>query len=183
MTFAGVWLRLELRRRWRSLLVLVLLVATSATVVVTALAAARRGASSVTRLNERTLPATVAVLANTPGFDWGPVRTLPEVAAFTNFVVDYAMAVDGVDGNAIGFPFTDDQMMRTLERPVLLAGRLPDPTRADEVIVTRKFRSNYSKGVGDSLTVRLPSAQQLDASLTGQTPTHFAGPVVRVHIV
>ena len=183
MTVVRAWLRLELRRRWRSLTVLALLVAISAAVVITSLAAARRGASALTRVVERTAPTTVAVLPNTPGFDWSKIRALPEVAGLSNFVVDYEMNIDGLDGNGIGFPFTDDEFGRTLERPVVFAGRMYDPTKPDEAVVTRKFVKNYHKGVGSTVVVRMPSAKQLDASFDGGSIGSFAGPVVRVRIV
>ncbi len=183
MPITRCWLRLELRRRWRSLVVLALLVALSTGVVIATLAAARRGASVVQRLTERTLPATVAVVANTPGFDWRPIAALPEVAALTKFVVDYSLAIDGVDKAGLGFPFADDAIGRSIERPVISAGRMFDPKRVDEAVVTRKFVSHYHKGVGDSVTLRLPSATQLDDSFTGSTPSTFDGPVVRLHIV
>jgi len=183
MTVVLSCLRLELRRRWRSLVSLMLLVAISAAVIMTALAAARRGASVLDRLHKRTLPATVGVLANTPGFDWGPVERLPEVAALSKFVVDYAWGVEGIDGSSLGFPFADDQLLNTIERPVIVEGRNLDPTRTDEVLVTRKFGKNYHKKVGDEVVIQLPSAKQLAESFTGSTPAHFDGPRIRARIV
>jgi ABC-type lipoprotein release transport system permease subunit len=183
MTIVASWLRLELRRRWRSLLVLALLVAVSAGVVMTSLAAARRGSSSLSRLGARTLPATVAVLANRPGLDWDDVEKLPEVAALTRFVVDYNLAFDGLDGANVGFPPADDAMMRTIEKPVVFAGRTVDPTRADEAVVTRNFVSSYHKGVGDTVVLHLPSAQQLADWFAGEDIGRFDGPRIRVHIV
>jgi FtsX-like permease family protein len=177
------WLRLEFRRRWRSLAVLALLVAISAGVVITSLAAARRGASVVHRLESRTQPATVAVLPNQPGFDWTKVQQLPEVAALSTFVVDYGVTVDGIGGDSLGFPPADDGLTRTLETPVVFSGRLFDPTRADEAVVTRRFVSHYHKGVGSTVVLHLPTARQLADSFTGQTPRHLDGPALTVRIV
>jgi hypothetical protein len=63
------WLRLELRRRWRSLTVLALLIALSTGTVAIAVAGARRGDSAAERLSARTLPATATVLPNDPSFN------------------------------------------------------------------------------------------------------------------
>jgi ABC-type lipoprotein release transport system permease subunit len=177
------WLRLELHRRWRSLVVLALLIAIAAGVIITALAAARRGASALTRLEARTLPATVDVLPNKPGFDWAPIKALPEVAALSNFIVDYEMALVGAEGSSIDFPFIDDAMLSTLERPVVLAGRILDPTRVDEIVVTPKFVSSFHKGVGSTLVLELPSAKQLADSFTGENLSRFEGPRITLRIV
>ncbi len=119
MRIVLTWLRVDTRQRWRSMAVLGLLVALATMTVLTAVAGARRGQTAFSRLWERTLPATIAVLPNQPGFDWARIRALPEVASLTTFAVA-SLAFDGypLAGQNIGFPPGDDQVMRTIERPV-----------------------------------------------------------------
>ena len=88
MRITLTWLRLESRRRWRSLLVLALLVALATGTVLTATAGARRGETAFGRLWDSTLPATVAVLPNQPRFNWAKVRALPEVEVLSEFPVN-----------------------------------------------------------------------------------------------
>jgi ABC-type lipoprotein release transport system permease subunit len=184
MTIVVSWFRLELRRRWRSLAVLALLIAIAGATVMAAVAGARRGASAQERLNERTLPATAAVLANTPGFDWAPIRALPEVEVLTNFVVDYTMSTVGsVPPDSIGFPFTDDNYLRTIEKPVIFAGRAPDPKRADEAFVTHKFVESYHKGIGDTVTLILAKRGEIIAQHGFGPHGRYTGPRVTMHIV
>ena len=179
---ALTWLRLDLRRRWRSLVVLALLVALSAGVVLTAVAGARRGDTAFGRLWARTLPATVVVLPNQPGFDWAKVRALPEVSALGLFAVYYGAAVEGMDGVDLGFPPANADALQTVERPVVLAGRMASPGRADEAVVTPHFLTAHHKQVGDILTLRLSTPAQAAAGIdASQTPP--AGPRVTVRIV
>jgi hypothetical protein len=179
----AAWTRLEGQRRWRSLAALALLMALATATVLTAVAGARRGQTAFDRLWARTLPATVTVLPNQPGFDWSRIRALPEVSALTTFAVS-KFVFDGypLAAQNTGFPPGDSQVFRTIERPVVLQGRLLNPRRVDEVDVTALFPAVYGKGVGDTLTLQLPSPQQgqyYDPS-SGLPPR---GPKIRVRIV
>src|SRR5215470_6838438 len=178
------WLRLDTRRRLRSLTVLGLLIALSAGTVLGAVAGARRGQTAFGRLWAHTLPATATVLPNQPGFDWARIRALPEVSALTTF----ALAGYGIKGLPVAesyeqFPTASDAVMRTIERPVVLQGRLFDPRRADEVVVTPNFPASFGKGVGDYLTLQLPSPKQADGHYDPTTGAPARGPQVRVRIV
>ena len=191
---ARYWLRAELRRRWRSLLLLCLLVALSCGTVLAATAGARRGASALERLQADSSAATTVVFANTPNFDWDRVRALPQVTSLTTFLGRYAFYFDGIPhsiglaGHSVATILSgalapvDDGLFRTIERPVVINGRLFNPARADEVVVTPGFVANAGKGVGDTLTITLPSIPELKAGLDGTGP-NLSGPRVAMHIV
>ena len=74
------------------------------------------------RLYGPTLPATVTVLPNQPGFDWNKVRALPQVESVSRFAVSFGSTVENAPGAETQFPFLDSSMTRTIERPVVLAG-------------------------------------------------------------
>ncbi|MCW2631816.1 MAG: hypothetical protein JWR88_778, partial [Pseudonocardia sp.] len=177
------WLRLDLRRRWRSLVVLGLLIALSAGVVLASMAGARRGATALERLLAPTLPATAVVLPNQPGFNWDAVRAMPGVAAVATFPVS-GFDIDGIPREAAAstFPF-DRNAMDTVERPVVLAGRLPDPNRVDEAVISPRFVDSYGKGVGDTVTLRLFRAEDDQAFASGNAAPPADGPSVPVTIV
>jgi hypothetical protein len=187
MRIVAAWLRLDLRRRWRSLAVLALLVAVASGTVLTAVAGARRGDTVLERLTANNLPATAVVLPNQPGFDWDQVRTMPEVEALSTFMLGLDFPVVGIprSDHAVGFPWGDDEIMRTIERPALVAGRLPDPTRADEAVVTPAFVRHYHLGVGDTVTALLFTPQQVQAAAPTLTwdPGTPRGPRLRIRIV
>ena len=182
MRIIVTWLRLEVRRRWRSLVVLALLVALATATVLTAAAGARRGQTALGRLWAQTLPATVTVLPNQPGFDWARVRALPEVAALTEFPVVFGFALKCCPDASTGFPPADDQMARTIERPVMFQGRMFNPERVDEIMVTPQFAAVYGKHVGDTLTLQLASPGQVDAGYDGSSGAP-RGPRIAARIV
>ncbi|MEN3357590.1 MAG: putative transport system permease protein [Mycobacteriales bacterium] len=184
MTAVAAWLRLDLRRRWRSLAVLALLVAVASGTVLTALAGARRGATALPRLAEGTLPATAAVLPNQPGFDWSRIRALPDVETLTTFILGLEPRIEGVSGDEISFVFADTEVLNTIERPVLLAGRELDPARPDEVVVSPGFLTRHGKRLGDTLPIRLYSPATVARSADVDSDTVPAdGPRITARIV
>jgi FtsX-like permease family protein len=181
MRITLTWLRIDLRRRWRGLLVLALLVALATGTVLAAVAGARRGQSAFDRLWARTLPATATVLPNQPDFDWAKVRALPEVSALSMFPPSFGFVVQGDQGASAGLQ-ADDELTRTIERPVVLEGRLFHPGRIDEVLVTPKFETISGHGVGGRLTLLLASPKQVNAGYDGSDGPP-RGPKVEVRIV
>jgi cell division protein FtsX len=178
------WLRLEIRGRWRSLLVLALLVGLATATVLAATAGARRGQSAADRLWAQTLPGTVTVLPNQPGFDWDKIRALPEVETLTEFPVVFGFALPCCPQASTGFPTVDDQLGTTIERPIMFSGRMYNPERIDEIVVTPQFEAVYNKHVGDTVTLDLASIAQVnqDGGYDG-TSGPPAGPKVTATIV
>jgi hypothetical protein len=182
MGVVWAWLRIDLRRRWRSLTVLALLVAVSSGTVMTAVAGARRGESALPRLAAGTLPATALVQPNEPGFDWDAVRALPDVEAVGPAAGGRLnIRAEGMgEEEVVGVPGTDRELMFTIERPAVLEGRMLDPARADEAVVTPEFEDRFGIGVGDSVTLRLYTPEQARADDDAGEP---AGPRVSVLVV
>ncbi|MEP7179220.1 MAG: hypothetical protein ABI775_09045, partial [Pseudonocardiales bacterium] len=165
MRIVLAWLRLDLRRRWRSLVALSLLLALAGGLVFAVCAGARRNGSALHRLQAVTLPATAIVLPNEPGFDWGQVSALPEVEALGQFSLQAAFGVVGVEAEDVSFPSANPDFYTKVERPVALSGRAFDNSRVDEAVVSPAFLTKYHKKIGDTVVARLFTPQQVDAAL------------------
>ena len=166
---ANLWARREVGRRWLQLLVLGVLAGLAAAVALSAFAGARRSASAWDRLREATGAADAVVFASQvdifgPDVDWSEVAALPYVEAAGSFGIPFVTVVDGPDdvaaevGGMFSVPFGD---WRTdVDRPIVLEGRLPDPSDPHEVLAPPGARE-FGIDVGQTYTVRLPSDEQL----------------------
>ena len=86
--------------------------------------------------------------------DFTEVRKLPEIVDAGEFILPY-VDTPQIPGGSLA-P-ADDQLYRTVARPLLTDGRLPDPSRADEVLINRRAASELDLDVGDRVTVRAPT--------------------------
>ncbi|HEX2701174.1 MAG TPA: FtsX-like permease family protein [Acidimicrobiales bacterium] len=152
---AGVRLcaRSELRRRWRALVSLGVIAGLAAGLTLAAVAGARRTSTAYERNRAATAAPDALVFATQVGIedqDYSAVLDLPEVVDGGTF----NLAPVGIKEHPMGaLAPGDDHLYRTLSRPLLVDGRLPDPEREDEIVVNREAASRYGLHVGQHLTV------------------------------
>jgi hypothetical protein len=170
-----MWARAELRARWKAWILLGLLAGATVGVAAAGIAGARRTANAVPRFVAAARLPTAALLASDPRFDADArrrVAALPGVANTYPFAVGIATEVFSPpklgDATSALLPLTPTTM-RLLSGP-LVAGRLPDPSRADEVVVDENARDRYHLGLGSKMVIGQPPTQP------GDIPPQFEPP-------
>jgi ABC-type antimicrobial peptide transport system permease subunit len=146
----------ELRARWLGWVALALLLGLAGGVVFTAVAGARRTDSAYPRFLAVSKASDVLIGPagnGTRGYD-DALAGLPGVAAIAPIVVLQAQPV-GPGGKldmaaTVGAP-VDGRFGHTLEIPKMLAGRQPNPDRADEVMIDQVAAQNLHAWVGSRL--------------------------------
>jgi FtsX-like permease family len=191
---AAVWalVRARLRVRWRPLFGLTLLVGVAAGAVMTAAIGARRTETAYPRLLEATLAEDAQVgvggyAEDHPGY-LDRLRRLPEVGDLGLASVAF-LAPDLGSGPPAPVPWdiapvvsTDGRFGWTVERPLILAGRRPDPARAEEVAVSESLARRLRLRPGDTFRLRTFTWAQAEQLLGGElaAPT---GPVFSFQVV
>jgi ABC-type lipoprotein release transport system permease subunit len=149
MAAVAMLARSELRRRWRSVVVLSLLVAFAGAVVLSLLAGARRTDTSLDRFEAESRSASVEITAGnatreqiaeferTPG-----VAAVAEVSQFPLITKDQFNAVAGQ---------VDDRFGTVVDRARVIEGRLADQSKADELTIGETLAAKMHVGVGDVL--------------------------------
>ena len=212
MTLTAVWVRAraEFRGRWRALLGLALLVGLAGGAVLGAAAGARRTQTAYPRFLQASnahdvLLSGEAETGLASGF-YEAAAALPEVEA--------SALIAGLGLHYVGRDFPPDVAMgpaladldggygRVVDRPNLVAGRLPRPGATDEITINKAFADATAVRVGERLEVRQatdePVGPSFDLNVVGitinatevipvanldETPSAYLPPdVVRAHI-
>lgn len=167
---AAVWIRLrtEARSRWRAWLALAVLAGLAGGLVTAIAAGARRADSTVARWRAATETIDVWVGKSrvySLEADFARVERLPQVAEAARSA-DLAFwgrtdAGRPVTVNEVELNVPVEGRDCCANRPKLLAGRAPDPARADEIFVDSRAADHYDLRVGSTLRARFATPREL----------------------
>ena len=178
----AVWYRLraDVRVRWRTLALIAVLVGVGGGVALTAFAGARRTAAAVPQMLAYSRPDDGQVAVG--GFSCPPRRVtgpaaralaplpaarrvlrLPQVAAYMRFFfMFFSTSRSGRGlGSVNAFASADAQGLRAIDRPLMVAGRLPAPGRPFDVAVNGTAAQRLHLSVGSRLILYSYSEKQL----------------------
>jgi ABC-type lipoprotein release transport system permease subunit len=177
-------IRMNLRANLRSArfgtLGLILLVGVAGGVVLSAAAGARRTETAFPRFLETSgaADALVSPDTGTQGF-YADVRKLPQVEEASAEAACMAFSLPGETDQREFFPGVapmDNRLYRRIERPKLLAGRVPRADRIDEALANEKLARVGHLSVGQRIRLSV-----IPASLQGAPSTGY--PIVTLTIV
>lgn len=152
----GLLARSRLRRQWRSCVALAVLLAIGTGAGLACLAGARRTASAFERVAEATGVPDVNHSHGLPPAEAVAVASKLRGVARHETVVGFIGLVEGLDPTLFKFFIGSwDDSDIAFGRPVLRDGRYPDPSRADEVLLTGRAVDTSGVAPGDALTLRL----------------------------
>ena len=173
--------RAELRRRWRSVLVLTLLVGVAGAVVLALVAGARRTDSSLQRFQSysRSSDLEINVGDATPA-QIDQFRRSPGVVAVAEL---HQFAMIDPRGQFLPSAGQVDQRFGTvIDRARVVDGRAADPTKVDELTIGEALAAQLHVGVGDRLRFRSYSPGELLAPDVGND-LDPQGPRVSLRVV
>ncbi|MEY2571190.1 MAG: putative transport system permease protein [Acidimicrobiaceae bacterium] len=177
MGFARTWARASARRHLLSLVGIAVLLAVIGGLALFTIAGARRTQSAYTRFLRAKNPSTLVV--DIGGINQGGqealdgIKQLPQVASAKAYV---AYLVAEVDENGPNFEHDFEALGSTdgrfFDQDVFTptAGRMPDPTNADEVVVNEEAAKRYGYHVGQQLELWTISPDDLADPAFEQDP-------------
>jgi ABC-type lipoprotein release transport system permease subunit len=183
-----IWSGAEVRRRWKGLLLLGALAGVAAGLTVAAVDGAARTSTSYQRMRSQLNASDAVFFPSQVGFydaDISKLGQMPEVAAYAGFAL--------TDSHLDGFPPDDsplvtvgDSWFHQIEGAKIIAGRLPDPNRDDEAVITAEAEAQGAH-LGQVLVWRNATPQDVKA-LGGPPGPDFDwktahGPVTDLKIV
>jgi FtsX-like permease family len=192
-------LRAELRSRWRVWLVLAVAAGLAGGLLVAMVAASQRTATAFGRflvaVNAADVYVARGVLVGDESLDFGRIARLPQVAASQRRLLLAYIARSrsgrplyplGPGSLEVQVP-SDGRRVPTIDRPKLLHGRLPDPSRPNEALADSRSIRYLGLSLGDATTMRffsrhaVWSGQEFDQSADPRSQR--VGPLGRVRIV
>ena len=167
-----LWAGADIRRRWRSLIVLGLLAGLTAGVAMAALAGARRTDTALARL-DRVTHAPDAVVFPSQVDDihpkWAGLAARPEVAQLSVWDLFFC-TIEGQEGGLL-FASGGDGWLTRVDKPVVLAGRMFNPKADDEMVVNEQVASQDGIRLGQVVHIQAYALDQPDATGTPHGPS------------
>jgi ABC-type lipoprotein release transport system permease subunit len=182
----GVWLRVrtELRSTWRTTLVIVAIVAIGAGGALAALAGARRTQTAMHRFVAFSRPEDASLFLSEKA-SAGALFALPQIARVTRSPYLMMSPDPRKLGSVAVFGAGDVNAWRTIGRPMLLHGRMPDPASVDDVLVDDTAERREHLHVGSVVRLYAFSHDQIVAvsnqGFAGSEPSR--GPHFDVRVV
>jgi ABC-type antimicrobial peptide transport system permease subunit len=175
---AAFWARRDVRRRWRSLVLLGVLIGLTAGFALSAWAGARRTDTALERLRQQTNAADAVVFPSQVGVahpHWKRLADRPEVRTLAVWDLLFG-SYDGQPG-AIIFGSKDGTYLGKVEKPVVVQGRMFNPHSSDEAVVDENSVGQVPP-VGGSFTYQFYGRNQSE-----QDTEPPRGPKVTMHVV
>ncbi len=145
-----MWARADRRRRWASLVTLGLIAGVTGGLAVASVSGALRTGSALDRLNDRTNASDAVVFPGQVGAyhpDWSQLEAEPEVIK----VAVWGLVFGDLEGEPEGLLFTPvGDWGQDVDAPVVMDGRMWDPSADDEVVVADAFARLEGIEVGDT---------------------------------
>ncbi|HET7489645.1 MAG TPA: FtsX-like permease family protein [Acidimicrobiales bacterium] len=185
MTLVRLWLGSELRRRWRSHLALLVVIGAVGGIVLALSAGARRTAAAYDAfLTDRAVPD--AEFDNLPPGVRADIARVRGVRAAGSYAPLFA-APDRKDvlpgQDFLVFAAADRSWMRSIDRPIVVRGRLPRADSAEDVVVNEDAATRYRLEVGTRTALQSLATEEGEALLAGrfdELDIHGPKPTVRV---